>query len=148
MKNDNRVFGELTFKPMHSSSLGSMGQAVEKGGFEMDFETQTEFQKRRAKQDEVVLEYANLQIKRFYTLDDKAYVDGALPSKVKELLGLVASLVLRCDDCIRYHLGRCHEEGVNDEEMVEALNVGLVVGGSITIPHLREALQVWHELSK
>jgi len=114
----------------------------------MDFETETEFQKRRAKQDEVVLEYANLQIKRFYTLDDKAYVDGALPSNVKEILGLVASLVLRCDDCIRYHLGRCHEEGVSDEELVEALNVGLVVGGSITIPHLREALQVWHELSK
>ncbi|MFO7837113.1 MAG: carboxymuconolactone decarboxylase family protein [Candidatus Thorarchaeota archaeon] len=113
----------------------------------MDFETEQYFQERRAEQDKIVLEYANLQIKRFYTLDDKAYVDGALPSKVKELLGLVSSLVLKCNDCIRYHLGRCHEEGVTDEEIVEALNVGLVVGGSITIPHLRKALQVWHELT-
>lgn len=114
----------------------------------MSFETESEFQERRSKQDEIVLEYANLQIKRFYTLDDKAYVEGALPSKVKELLGLVASLVLRCNDCIRYHLGCCQEESVTDEEIVEALNVGLVVGGSITIPHLRKALQVWHELTK
>ncbi|MGV9102577.1 MAG: carboxymuconolactone decarboxylase family protein [Promethearchaeia archaeon] len=113
----------------------------------MDFETEQDFQERRTEQDKTVLEYANLQIKRFYTLDDKAYVDGALSSKTKELLGLVSSLVLRCNDCIRYHIGRCHEEGVTDEEMVEALNVGLVVGGSITIPHLRKALQVWHELT-
>ncbi len=113
----------------------------------MDYETEQDFQERRTEQDKIVLDYANLQIKRFYTLDDKAYVDGALPSKVKELLGLVSSLVLKCNDCIRYHLGRCHEEGVTDEEIVEALNVGLVVGGSITIPHLRKALQVWHELT-
>jgi len=88
-----------------------------------------------------ILSSGNLQIQRFFNLDTRAYEEGALSSKVKELLGLVASLVLRCDDCITYHVIRCVEEGVSDAEFFEAFNVGLVVGGSITIPHLRRAVQ-------
>jgi AhpD family alkylhydroperoxidase len=85
-------------------------------------------------------------MKRFWTLDSQAYQDGALSAKVKELLGLTASLVLRCDDCVLYHTIQCHEAGVTTEEFEEALNVGLVVGGSITIPHLRRAFAAWEEL--
>ncbi len=93
--------------------------------------------------NELVLEKGNLHIKRFFNLDTQVYEEGALDKKTKELLGLIASMVLRCDDCIEYHLIRCDEEGVNDEEMMEALSVGLVVGGSITIPHLREIIEKW-----
>ena len=88
-----------------------------------------------------ILASGNLQIQRFFNLDTRAYEDGALSSKTKELLGLVASLVLRCDDCITYHVVRCAEEGVSDAEFFDAFNVSLVVGGSITIPHLRRAVQ-------
>ncbi len=87
-----------------------------------------------------ILDSGNLDIKRFFALDSRVYEDGALPTRTKELLGLVASLVLRCDDCVTYHLVRCAEVGVNDEEMLEAMTVGLVVGGSIVIPHLRRAV--------
>ena len=76
----------------------------------------------------------------------QVYREGALPARVKEMLGLVASLVLRCDDCIKYHTIRCHEEGVSIEEMEEALSIGLIVGGSIVIPHLRRAFEAWDEL--
>ena len=88
-----------------------------------------------------ILASGNLQIQRFFNLDTRAYQAGALPAKVKELLGLVASLVLRCDDCISYHIIRCVEEGVSDAEFFETFNIGLVVGGSITIPHLRRAVE-------
>ena len=104
------------------------------------------FQTERESLNNLVLEYAGLGTKRFYSLDSQAYNDGALPSKTKELLGLVASFVLRCDDCIKYHIIRCHEEGVRDEELEEALFIGLLVGGSITIPHQRRAFQAWNEL--
>jgi AhpD family alkylhydroperoxidase len=104
------------------------------------------FQSERERLNEIVMGYADLSIKRFWSLDSQVYRDGALPVKTKEMLGLVASLVLRCDDCISYHIIRCHDEGVSDAEMVEALSIGLVVGGSITIPHLRRALQTWDEL--
>ena len=104
------------------------------------------FQTERERLNEVVMKYADLSIKRFWSLDSQVYREGALSAATKELLGLVASLVLRCDDCISYHVIRCHDEGVNDDEMVEALSIGLVVGGSITIPHLRRALQTWDEL--
>ena len=107
------------------------------------FET---FARERERLNEIVMKYAGLSLKRFYSLDAQVYRDGALPRKTKELLGLVASLVLRCDDCIRYHLLRCHEEGVTSEELEEALTIGLIVGGSITIPHLRRAFQAWDEL--
>ncbi len=105
-----------------------------------------QFQQERKRLNEIVLRYAGLEIKRFYSLDSQVYRAGALPAKVKELLGLVASLVLRCDDCVTYHIARCHQEGVTDEEMQEALAIGLVVGGSITIPHLRRAFELWDEI--
>lgn len=88
----------------------------------------------------------NLQINRFFSLDSQAYREGALSAKSKELLALVASMVLRCDDCITYHLLQCAEEGVTDEEFFEAFNVALVVGGSIVIPHLRRAVDTLDEI--
>jgi AhpD family alkylhydroperoxidase len=94
------------------------------------------------------MRYAGRGTKRFYSLDSQAYREGALSVKVKEMLGLVASFVLRCDDCIKYHIIRCFEEGVSDEELEEALFVGLMVGGTITIPHQRRALQAWDELKR
>jgi len=92
-----------------------------------------------------ILSAGNLGIKRFFALDTRAYEKGALDTKTKELLGLVASTVLRCNDCITYHVIRCVQEGVSDAEFFEALNVGLVVGGSITIPHLRRTVDVLDE---
>jgi len=91
--------------------------------------------------NERILASGNLQIQRFFNLDTRAYEKGALPAKTKELLGLVASMVLRCDDCITYHVIRCVEEGITDSELFDAFNVALVVGGSITIPHLRRAVE-------
>ena len=107
-----------------------------------------QFQKERERLNELVMKYAGQGTKRFYSLDSQAYREGALSSKVKELLGLVSSFVLRCDDCIKYHIIRCFEEGVSDEELEEALFIGLVVGGTITIPHQRRAMQAWDELNK
>jgi AhpD family alkylhydroperoxidase len=99
-----------------------------------------EFRKFREKMNERILSSDNLEIKRFFALDARAYEAGALPVKTKELMGLVGSLVLRCDDCVTYHIVRCREEGVTRPEFLEAFNVALVVGGSITIPHLRRAV--------
>lgn len=106
------------------------------------------FREEREKLNQIVMKYSGTSIKKFYSLDSQVYREGALPVKTKELLGLVASLVLRCDDCIKYHLIQCHEEGVTSDELDEALAIGLVVGGSITIPHLRRALQAWDELKE
>ena len=106
------------------------------------------FQKERERLNEVVMSYAGMPIKRFYSLDAQAYREGALPAGTKELLGLVASLVLRCDDCVQYHILRCHKEGISDEQLVEALTIGLIVGGSITVPHMRRALDAWDSLKK
>ncbi len=104
------------------------------------------FQKERERLNEIVMKYAQLEMKRFWSLDGQVYREGALPAKFKELLGLVASLVLRCDDCIKYHIALCHEERVTSEELEEALVIGLIVGGSIVIPHLRRAFEAWDEL--
>lgn len=104
------------------------------------------FSRRRAQLSELMLQYAGRDMKRFLSLDHQAYLDGALPAKTKELLGLVASLVLRCDDCIAYHLLQCHACGVSTDELEEALHIGLIIGGSITIPHLRRAFAAWDEL--
>ena len=104
------------------------------------------FMKERENLNEIVMKYAGLEMKRYFSLDSQSYREGALPVKVKELLGLVSSFVLRCDGCVKYHLNRCNEEGVSDEELVEALTIGLVVGGTITIPSLRRALKAWDEL--
>ena len=105
-----------------------------------------EFRRFRERMNQRILEAENLTIRRFFALDDRTYEDGALPGRTKELLGLVASMVLRCDDCITYHLIRCREEGITDEELFEAFSVGLVVGGSIVIPHLRRAVELLDEL--
>lgn len=105
-----------------------------------------QFRKERDELNEIVMKYAGKSIKRFWNIDTRVYDEGALPKKVKELLGLVASLVLRCDDCIFYHLIQCYQEKLTDQELEEALAIGLVVGGSITIPHLRRAFKAWGEL--
>jgi AhpD family alkylhydroperoxidase len=107
-----------------------------------------EFRRYREKMNEKILSRGNLGIKRFFSLDTQAYNDGALPRKTKELLGLVASLVLRCDDCVTYHIIQCVDAKVTDEEFFELFNVGLVVGGSITIPHLRYAVDTLEECRK
>lgn len=116
-------------------------------GTAMSRERLTEFRTFRERMNSRILEAGNLEIKRFFALDGRVYDDGALPVRTKELLGLVASMVLRCDDCVTYHLVRCKEEGVSDEEIFESLSVALVVGGSITIPHLRRAVALLDELS-
>jgi AhpD family alkylhydroperoxidase len=95
-----------------------------------------------------ILSGEHLGIKRFFNLDSAAYRDGALPGKTKELLGLVASAVLRCNDCIDYHLIQCAEAGYSDEELHDALNVALIVGGSIVVPHLRHAYETIELLRK
>lgn len=105
-------------------------------------DTLKEFQRYRKKMNKRILAAGNLGIKRFFALDTRAYEKGALDAKTKELMGLVASTVLRCNDCITYHVIRCVQEGVSDAEFLEALNVALVVGGSITIPHLRRAVDI------
>ena len=107
-----------------------------------------EFKDDRDKLNELVMKYASKNIKRFYSLDTSAYKEGALDRKTKEMIGLVSSFVLRCDDCITYHLMKCKEEGVTDQELEEALNIGLVVGGSITIPHLRRVFRMWEDLKE
>lgn len=105
------------------------------------------FRQRRKQENERVLQTDNLQIKRFFNLDSGAYRDGALPGKTKELLGLVASMVLRCNDCIDYHLEKCVEAGFSIPEIEDAMNVSLVVGGSIVIPHLRHAFSSLDQLA-
>jgi AhpD family alkylhydroperoxidase len=99
-----------------------------------------EFDRYRAEMNERLLESNHLGIKRFFALDTQAYEDGALDKRTKELLGLVASIVLRCDDCVSYHIKQCVGEGVTRPQFLDAFNVALVVGGSITIPHLRRAV--------
>ncbi len=105
------------------------------------------FKAERQRLNEIILKRDNLDTKRFFALDSAVYRDGELDSKTKELLGLVASLVLRCDDCIAYHTIQAKETGITDGEFSEVMSVGLVVGGSITIPHIRRAYQLWEDMS-
>ena len=100
-----------------------------------------EFDRYRAEMNEKLLGSDHLGIKRFFALDTQAYEDGALDKRTKELMGLTASLVLRCDDCITYHVKQCATVGVTKAEFMDAFNVALVGGGSITIPHLRRAVE-------
>ncbi len=100
-----------------------------------------EFQTYRKRMNKRIAKIDHLGIKRFLNLDTNAYLDGVVPAKTKELLGLVASMVLRCNDCIDYHIIQCVDVGWKDEELLEAFNVALVVGGSIVIPHLRHAVE-------
>ncbi len=104
------------------------------------------FKEKWERLNKTVLSRENLDIKRFFALDSAVYRDGALDAKTKELLGLAASVVLRCDDCISYHVIRAKETGTTDTEFDEVMAIGLVVGGSITIPHIRRASQLWEEM--
>ena len=96
--------------------------------------------------NDVILSKNNLVLNRFFSLDGKTYADGALSNQTKEMLGLVASMVLRCDDCIKYHLGKSFEAGLSTDEVYEVFAVANVVGGSIVIPHTRRAAEYWEAL--
>jgi AhpD family alkylhydroperoxidase len=108
----------------------------------------SDFNDYRSKMNDVILGKDNLVIKRLFNLDTQTYSDGALNVKTKEMLGLVASMVLRCDDCIKYHLGKCHEQGCSTDEIYEIFAVANIVGGTIVIPHTRRAADYWEELIK
>jgi AhpD family alkylhydroperoxidase len=105
-----------------------------------------QFNEYRSKMNEKIMASDNLIIKRIFNLDTNAYQPGALDVKSKELIGLTCSLVLRCDDCVKYHLGKCKEVGLTKAEIEEALGLATLVGGSIVIPHLRRAFEYWEEL--
>lgn len=107
-----------------------------------------EFNAYRERMNEKILAADNKVVKRIYSIDTLTYQDGALSAKVKEMLGLATSMVLRCDDCIRYHLGKCHELGVTTEEVFEIFSVANLVGGTIVIPHTRRAVEYWEELNE
>lgn len=106
-----------------------------------------QFNEYRSKMNEKILAADNLIIKRIFNLDTNAYAEGALDVKSKELIGLTCSLVLRCDDCVKYHLGKCKETGFTTAEVHEAMGVATLVGGTIVIPHLRRAFEYWDELN-
>lgn len=105
-----------------------------------------EFNEYRSKMNDQIMASDNLIIRRIFNLDTNAYQEGALSVKSKELIGLTCSLVLRCDDCVKYHLGKCQEVGLSTSEVQEAMGVATLVGGTIVIPHLRRAFEYWEEL--
>ncbi len=105
-----------------------------------------EFREYRAEMNKRILDKDNLVLKRLFNLDTNTYTDGALPAKTKEMMGLVASMVLRCDDCVKYHLEQCFEQHVTTAEMMEIFAVANIVGGTIVIPHTRRALEYWEAL--
>src|SRR6478736_8900606 len=107
-----------------------------------------QFNEYRSKMNEKILAADNLIIKRLFNLDTNAYEEGALDTKSKELIGLTCSLVLRCDDCVKYHLGKCKEINLTTAEVHEAMGVATLIGGTIVIPHLRRAFEFWDELIK
>jgi AhpD family alkylhydroperoxidase len=104
------------------------------------------FNDYRSRMNDKIMSSDSLIIKRIFNLDTNAYAEGLLDVKTKELIGLTCSLVLRCDDCVKYHLGKCHELGFSTEEVNEAMGVATLVGGTIVIPHLRRAFEYWGEL--
>ncbi len=105
-----------------------------------------QFNDYRAKMNDRILSVDNKVVKRIFNVDTNAYTEGALPVKTKELMGLVASLVLRCDDCIKYHLIKCKENSVSEEELFEVLGIATLVGGTIVVPHMRRAVEFWDDL--
>lgn len=107
-----------------------------------------EFRQYRSKMNERILAQDNLVLKRLFNLDTNTYTEGALSSKTKEMLGLVASMVLTCDDCVKYHLEQCYEQGINTNEIMEVFAVANIVGGTIVIPHTRRALEYWEALNE
>jgi len=106
-----------------------------------------EFRDYRSSMNEKILDSENKAMKRLFSLDTLTYQDGALSGKVKEMLGLATSMVLRCDDCIKYHLEKCYEQGVTTDEIFEIFSVANVVGGTIVIPHTRRAVEYWEALN-
>jgi AhpD family alkylhydroperoxidase len=107
-----------------------------------------EFNEYRSKMNDKMMAADNLVLKRLFNLDTNTYEDGALSSQTKEMLGLVASMVLRCDDCIKYHLGKCYELGVTTPQLFEIFSVANIVGGTIVIPHTRRAVEYWEALQQ
>jgi AhpD family alkylhydroperoxidase len=107
-----------------------------------------DFNAYRSKMNEKLMEDNNKIIKRIFNLDTNAFAEGALSKRTKELLGLGNSMVLRCDDCVRYHLEACYKLGISKEEVVEALSISLLIGGTIVIPHLRRAYEFWEALEE
>ena len=105
-----------------------------------------EFQEYRSKMNDKILKSDNKVMKRIYSVDTLAYQEGTLSVKTKEMLGLVSSMVLRCDDCIKYHLEKCHEQGTSTEEIFEIFSIANLVGGTIVIPHTRRAVEYWEAL--
>ncbi|WP_297336413.1 carboxymuconolactone decarboxylase family protein [Algoriphagus sp.] len=104
------------------------------------------FNDYRTKMNEKIMAADNKVIKRFFNLDTNAYAEGELDVKSKEMIGLACSMVLRCDDCIKYHLGKCYEVGLTSKEIYEVFSIATLIGGSIVIPHLRRAAEYWEEL--
>ena len=107
-----------------------------------------EFNDYRSKMNERIMAEDNLVIKRFFNLDTNTYAEGELDVKTKEMIGLACSMVLRCDDCIKYHLGKSFEAGVGRKEVFEVFSIAMIIGGSSVIPHLRRAVEYWEELEK
>ena len=107
-----------------------------------------DFNNYRAKMNEKILEENNTVLKRLFNLDTNAFAPGAVDVRTKELVGLSSSMVLRCDDCVRYHLGKCHELGVTTAEVFEIFSIANLIGGTIVIPHLRRAVEYWEALEK
>lgn len=107
-----------------------------------------EFQEYRSKMNDKILNADNKVLKRIYSVDTLAYQEGALPVKTKEMLGLVSSMVLRCDDCVKYHLEKCFEQGTSTQEIFEVFGIANLVGGTIVIPHTRRAVEYWELLNQ
>ena len=107
-----------------------------------------DFNEYRTKMNERIIEEDNKVLKRLFNLDTNAFAEGALDKKTKEIIGLTSSMVLRCDDCIKYHLGKCYELGFTTAQMFEAFSIANLIGGTIVIPHLRRAVEYWEELQK
>ncbi|UOR04867.1 carboxymuconolactone decarboxylase family protein [Hymenobacter aerilatus] len=108
----------------------------------------TEFNDYRQQMNDKIMAADNKVIKRFFNLDTNTYQEGAVDVKTKEMIGLACSMVLRCDDCIKYHLGKCHEEGLTDTEIYEVFAIANLIGGSIVIPHFRRAVEYWEVLKE
>jgi len=107
-----------------------------------------EFNDYRSIMNERLLRADDKVIRRIFNADANAFTDGALPARTKELMGLVASLVLRCDDCVRYHLIKCRENNVSEQELFEVMGIATLVGGTIVIPHMRRAVEFWDDLEQ
>jgi AhpD family alkylhydroperoxidase len=105
-----------------------------------------DFNEYRQRMNDKIMDADNLVLKRLFNLDTNTYTDGALPAKTKEMIGLAASMVLRCDDCVKYHVEKCYELGVSKEEIFEVFAISNIIGGTIVIPHLRRAVEYWEAL--